>query len=266
GSHVWMERSGDLTAGKHYEVQLGNLLVDLGGQRLAPIAIPLTPRDTLGGAAAIPEVLRTRKMGDPGAPTSRAGAAANAIQIDKPLIGSETSQLQEAVLATELGDPKALGGPLAFTIRRGQRLRASGLDVKLGGSIPVGLSTGDIVIELLTDAGGRLYRNPHQPAEQRPENERAPLYADLSMDVAVYAVDPTGNAVLAQTVLGLQASGIVIATDGVLDIQTATSMDLGLLGVTSAPTNLVLELITDPSAQVPVDNTPPALVASMPSG
>ncbi len=186
------------------------------------------------------------------------------IAIDKPLIGKETSALLPGALAAELGDPKSLGGPIAFTIRKGQRLKASGLDIKLGGEIPVGLSTGDIEIEMLTDAGGRLYRNPHQAAEQRPENERSPLYVDLSMDLAVYAVDPKGNAVLTQTVLGVQASGTAVGSEGVLAIETVASMELGLLGVTSAPTNFVLELVTDAAAHPDVDASPPALVATMP--
>src|SRR5207249_9917078 len=81
---------------------------------------------------------------------------------------------------------------------------------------------------------------------------------------AVYSVDPTGNAVLEQTVLGMQAIGIVQATGGGLDIETVGSMELALLGVTRAPTNLVLELITDTAGTVPADTTPPKLVATYP--
>ena len=265
GIHVSIDPVADLVAGRAYQVKVGAGVADLGGQRVTPASITLTPQNT-GADHAIPEMLRTRQPGDQGPALSRAGADRNVIAIDKPLIGKETAQVLPSVLASELGDPKALGGPLAFTIRRGQRLRATGLDVKLGGEIPVGLSTGDIEIELLTDGGGRIYRNPHQPAEQRPENARAPLYADLSMDVAVFAVDPNGNAVLTQTVLGVQASGTVIATDGVLDIEAVVAMDLDLLGVARAPTNVVLELITDPTAQPDPDDTPPKLLGTLPSG
>ena len=263
GIHVAIDPKSDLTAGTAYELRLGTKLLDLGGQPLAPITLTLTPANSRG-TKTIPQVLRVRQAGDPGPLHSRAGAERNVIAIDKPLIGKETSTLLPAALAAELGDPKALGGPIAFTIRRGQRIRASGLDIKLGGQIPVGLQTKDIEIEMLTDVGGRIYRNPHQPAEQRPENERAPLYVDLSMDVAVYAVDATGNAVLTQTVLGVQAAGTALATDGVLAIETVSSMELGLLGVTSAPTNLVLELITDPAASVAKDGTAPTLIATLP--
>lgn len=264
GVHVAIDPTADLTAGTAYELRLGNRLLDLGGQPLAPVTITLTPSNSKG-TQTIPQVLRIRQKGDPGPATSRSGAERNVIAIDKPLIGKESSTMLPASLAAELGDPKALGGPIAFTIRKGQRMKSTGLDVKLGGEISVGLTTGDILIEMLTDAGGRLYRNPHQAADQRPENERAPLYVDLSMDIAVYAVDPKGNAVLTQTVLGVQASGTAVGADGVLAIETVASMELGLLGVTAAPTNLVLELITDPAAHPDTDTAAPSLVASMPS-
>lgn len=263
GIHVAIDPQEDLTAGATYVLRLGSSLVDLGGQALAPTTLSLTPRAS-EGATPIPQVLKTRAAGDPGPLRSRSGATPNEIVIDKPLIGREVSQMLPSALATELGDPKALGGPIAFTIRKGQRLKSTGMDIALGGQIPVGLSTGDVWIELLTDGGGRLYRNPHHPAEQRPENERAPLYVDLSLDVAVYASDPNGNAVLTQTVLGLQGGGTAMATDGVLAIETVASMELGLLGVTTAPTNLVLELITDASAAPIADTTPPTIVGTYP--
>lgn len=265
GIHVSIDPIDHLTAGAAYELRVGDRLLDLGGQPVVPRTIALTPQDSRGQAGPIAQVLRTRQAGDPGPARSRAGAVPNEIAIEKPIIGREIAALMPAALAAELGDPKALGGPIAFTIPRGQRMRATGLDVRLGGEIPTGLSTGDILIELVTDGGGRIYRNPHQPASQIPENERAPLYVDLSLDVAVYAVDPKGTAVLTQTVLGVQGAGTVIATDGVLAIETVATMELGLLGVTSAPSNLVLELITDPSASPDVDQTAPQVVATSPA-
>jgi hypothetical protein len=263
GIHIAIDPKDDLEAGQQYLVRLGNKLVDLSGQPLAPFSFSFTPQNTKG-VGAVKQVLRMRGEGDPGPRTSRAATDRNVIVMQKPLIGRETSKMLPSSLSAELGDPKALGGPITFTIRKGQRMRATGLDVKLGGEIPVNLNTGDIIIELLTDGGGRIYRNPHQAATQRPENDRAPLYTDLSLDVAVYTVDPTGNAVITQTVLGVQAMGTVIATEGVLAIENVTAMDLPLLGVTDAPTNLVLELITDATATAPTDSEPPTLVATSP--
>jgi len=263
GIHVSIDPIDDLAAGAPYQLKIGSQIIDIAGHPATPLAIPLTPRPS-GAAHPIPQVLRTRAADDRGPAVSHVGAASNAIALTSPLIGSEMLTMLPSTLAVELGDP-VLGGPLAFTIRRGQRLRASGLDVKLGGVVPAGLSTGEIVIELLSDSGGRIYRNPHQPEDLRPDNERSPLLADLSMDFAMYAVDPAGNAVLTQTVLGVQGSGVVIADEGVLDIEAAIALDLDLLGLASAPTNLVLELITDPTAAASVSHTPPSLLAALPS-
>ena len=263
GIHIAIDPKDDLTPGNQYLVRLGNRLVDLSGQPLAPTQFTFTPLNAKG-SGIIKQVLRTRGKDDPGPRASRAATERNVIVMNKPLIGKESSNVLPSSLAAELGDPKALGGPIAFTIRKGQRLRASGLDVKLGGEIPVNLDTGDIIIELLTDGGGRIYRNPYQPADQRPENDRSPLYVDLSMDVAVYTVDPTGNAVITHTVLGVQATGTALGTDGVLAIEQMTAMDLPLLGVTEAPSNVVLELITDAAATAPTDSEAPKLVSSAP--
>jgi hypothetical protein len=247
GIHVAIDPLDDLTAGASYEVRVGGNLADLGGTRLAATTVAVTAVDSLGGKAPIPQVLRTRQPGDPGPELSRSGAERNIIAIDKPLIGRELSTVLPAAVAAELGDPKVLGGPIAFTIRRGQRLATTGFNVRLGGEIPEGLSTGDILIEFLTDAGGRMYRNPYQPADQRPENARAPLFVDLSMDVAVYTIDATGNAVIAQTVLGVQATGTAIATEGVLALESV--LDGARLARRDAGTDEPrVELITDPAA------------------
>ena len=267
GIHVALDPKADLIAGSTYTLKLGNRLLDRGGQALAPLQISFTPHDSHAGAAPIRQVLKTRLAGDAGTAASHTGYSTNALTISKPLIGTSSANVLASELPSELGNPLALGGPIAFTIRKGARLHNSGLEVKLGGVIASGLSTGEIEIELLTDGGGRLYRNPHQAASQLPENNRAPLYVDLSMDVAIYAVDPKGNAVLSQTILGMQGVGVVSATEGVLDIETITSLDLGLLGVTSAPTNLVLELVTETgSTSAPAsDTTPPTLITSLPT-
>lgn len=265
GIHLSIDPHDDLAAGTSYELRVGNGLLDAGGYPVVPATVMLTPADSRGMLGPIRQVLRTRGADDPGPEVSRSGAERNVIVIDKPLIGREESAMLPSALAAELGDPKALGGPIAFTIRKGQRMRATGLDIRLGGDIPAGLSTGDILIELVTDGGGRIYRNPYQPAEQRPENPRAPLHVDLSLDVAVYAVDPQGNAALTQTVLGVQASGTAVATGGVLAIENVAAMELGLLGISQAPSNLVLELITDDAAAADVDTTPPAVIATSPS-
>jgi hypothetical protein len=269
GIHVSIDPVDDLVGGASYQLVLGSSLVDLSGEKLAPLTFPFVPRNTHavgsdGSPILYSEVLRTRQPGDPGWPSPRLGSTPNAMALTHPLIGNNSTSLLPGSLAGEIGDTTALGGPISLTVRRGQRLHVAGIDVALGGQIPVGVSTGDIEIEILTDANAMMYRNPYQSPDQSFDNARAPSYADLSLDLAVYAQDPTGNAVLSQTVLGVRGLGVVSVTDGVLDLEAVTSLDLNLLGVTKAPANMSLEVISDANAQPEADTTPPSLVTTYP--
>ena len=263
GIHVAIDPDEPLTPGATYELRLGDLLADLAGERLAPAVVSFTPLDATGGRPSR-QVFRTWQPGDTNAALTRTDAP-NVMEVVHPLIGETIASVQPGVLETELGDTLALGGPIAFRIPRGQRLVSSGLAVALAGVLPSGLSTGDIWIEMLTDGGGRIHRNPHRPADTIPDNQHAPLLVDLSFDLAVYAADATGNAVLAQSVLGVQLAGIASADEGALAIETLGALDIDLLGVGAAPTNIVLDLISDPGAVAAVDLRPPSLAASLPA-
>jgi hypothetical protein len=85
------------------------------------------------------------------------------------------------------------------------------------------------------------------------------------LDLAVYATDPTGNAVLAQTVLGVQLTGLAIADDGVLAIETLGALDIDLLGMSSAPTNIVLDLISAPGEARAADTVAPQMLGALPA-
>jgi Big-like domain-containing protein len=252
GIHVTIDPAGTLVAGRPYELRLGDQLIDAGGEHLATTAIQFTPIATLGPGSVV-QTLRTRLPEDPGGKILATGEG-NVMDLAHPLIGSTSGHVLQGALRTQLGDPTLLGGPIAFTIPRGQRLSSTGLDVALAGAIPSGLTTGEIRIELLADAGGRIYRGKDDA-----------LLVDLSLDLGIYATDPTGNAVLAQTVLGAQLCGHAIADEHVLAIETAGTIDIGLLGIAEAPTNLVLDLISDPTVVVDADTQAPTLVASLPA-
>ncbi len=263
GIHVSLDPADTLAPGASYVVRLGDRLLDLAGERLVPAVVSFAPQDSLG-RGAIRQTFRTLQDGDPNAAVARTDAT-NVMAVDHPLIGEALGAMQPSVLETELGDPLAQGGPIAFRIPRGQRLSSSALDIKLAGAIASGLSTGEIWIEILTDGGGRLYRNRYRPADTIPDNTHAPLLVDLSFDLAIYATDATGNAVLAQTVLGVQLGGLAIADNGALAIETLGALDIGLLGIGSAPANIVLDLISAPDAVVALDDRAPALVSTLPA-
>ncbi|MEZ4365426.1 MAG: Ig-like domain-containing protein [Kofleriaceae bacterium] len=267
GIHASIDPVEDLVPDASYELRIGPALTDLGGTPVVAAVATLTPRSS-GAARPVVQSLRTREPGDPGPTSSRSGAEVNVAVVSHPLIGAQRSEVLPATLQSELGDPAALpdlGYPIAFSIRRGQRLRLGALPLALGGVVPTGLATGDMIIEFLTDADGRLFRSPHQDPDQRPENLRAPLQVELTMDLAIFTDDAAGDAVISQTMLGVQATGTAIATDGVLALETVSAMEFGLLGVATAPTDLVLELISDDGGAAPVDDVAPRLVGTLPA-
>jgi hypothetical protein len=262
GIHVSLDPVASFGAGS-YELRLGDRLRDLSGSRLAATAIPVTASSL--GAAPTRQTFRARSDGDPLPEIARLDAG-NVIELSHPMIGELTSVMKHGTIVTDLSDPTALGGPIAFTIPRGQRLVSSGLDVLLGGAIASGLSSGDVQIELLADANGRIYRNRYAAQDVVPDNTASPLHVDLTLDLAVFATDPRGNAVLAQTILGVQLTGLAMIDQGTLAIEMLGAMEVDLLGVAKAPTNLVLDLVGDPDAQAEADQLPPELVGSLPDG
>ena len=237
GIHVVIDPVAPLTAGAPYEIRIGDRLADPAGARAVATTIPFVPENGIGRGLT-QQTFRTRMSDDPVEAVSRVDGG-NSISLVHPLIGSARAPMHPSALATELGDPAVLGGPIAFTIPKGQRLASGAIDIALAGAVSSGLSTGDIIIEVISDGGGRIYRNRYRPAETIPENEGAPLLVDMALDLAIFATDPAGNAVLAQTVLGVQLTGVAVMDEGHFAIETLGAIDINLLGIAAAPTNLV---------------------------
>jgi len=257
GIHVALAPATPLAAGDAYELRLGSAIVDTGGEAFVATTLGFTAVDTQG-AGPIAQHFRIRQDGDPMPAIARTDSS-NTFAIAHPLIGTASAPISPGAIDAALGDPAALGGPIAFTIPKGQRFTASGLTIALGGAVPSGLTTGDIQIELIANGGGLIEHNSFSSIPT--DNIDAPLLVDLDLDVAVYATDPTGNAVLAQTLLGVQLTGIAMADDGALAIETLGTIDIGLLGLATAPSDLALDLISTTDAAVP-DRQPPSLLAA----
>jgi hypothetical protein len=255
--HAAVDPLAPLEANRSYQLRLGAQLRDLSGEPLEATEVELLPVDGLG-RGTVDQTLRLRQDGDPVAAIARLDLQ-NQIEISHPLIGRVSSAMMPSALLSTLGDPAVLGGPIAFTIPRGQRLSSSSMDILLGGEIPSGLTTGEVIIEILADSTGRLTRNRFRADEVLPDNQTSPVHVDLALDVGLFATDPTGNAVLAQTVLGVQMAGVAMADEGRLALELHGTIDVDLHGIAQAPANLVLALVSDPTAAVEADGEPPSL-------
>jgi hypothetical protein len=259
GIRVSLDPLDPLVAGASYELRIDDRARDLGGESFEPTTVAIVPLDGIG-RGTVEQTLRMRADGDPVGEIARLDVT-NALELSHPMIGTVRGTMSPGAVTSYLGDPAVAGGPIAFTIPRGQRLGSSALDVLLGGTVPSGLVTGDIRIEILTDATGVLHRNRLSP--DQPPGQGAPIQVEVTLDLGLFATDPLGNAVLAQSVLGVQLAGLAMVDDGALALELHGALDVDLLGVASASANLVLDVVTDPFATAAIDDEAPAFAGSV---
>lgn len=261
--HLVIDPTTDLLAQERYELVLTGL-TDRGGAALPATTLAFTP----GGGATYEQVVELDQPGSPSGPgdalSELTGVPINSVDKRSLLIGRATLGLLPGTLRAELGDPKAFGGPIPFTVRKGQSLRASELPLRLAGIIGLGAHTGDLRFEILTDANGWVSRNRLRPAEQRPDDLGAPLEVELFLDAALIAEDGTGQALATQTLLGLHLVGLATSASGQLALEVAGALEVDLLGVASSHADLSLRLRTGATPLVGSE-TPPTVVSASPA-
>jgi Bacterial Ig-like domain len=266
GLHVTFDPTTDLDPGAAYVLRLGAGVTDLEGTGLAPVELPLTvTRSTpLDGSTYRQALALTPAWSGSTTPTSPLAAMpVNANVLGSQLIGFNTLGLLEGGLRAELGDPTALGGPIPLVVRRGQRLDLTPMLIRFGGVLESGLQTGTLHLVLLSDAVGFLTRNPFRPASQLPD-ERAPVFVDLTMDVALYSNDPQGNTLATQTVLGVRLLGLSTVDGDQLLVNQVGSLDLSTLGIARAGVSLALQLRTGATVAAQTPEVP-SLRATFPA-
>ncbi|MBK7540103.1 MAG: Ig-like domain-containing protein [Myxococcales bacterium] len=261
GQHLVVDPDADLDAGARHELVLTGL-TDRGGTALPATTLSFSP---VSGPSY--EQVVALDLPDAGASpelSELTGAPINSVHKHAPLIGSAELSLLPGTLRAELGDPTAFGGPIPFTVRKGQRLSASELPLRLAGVVGLGYQTGPLRFDLLSDANGWVTRNPHRPADVRPDDRDAPLMVELFLDAALTAEDATGNALATQTLLGMHLVGLATVAQGQLALEATGAIEVELLGVTRSHADLSLRLRTGATAVIP-NEAPPRVVATSPA-
>lgn len=267
GPHLTFSPQAKLRSDVTYELQLSEDIKDLGGEAALATSFAIVPQATDQGyeqtlaleSAAKPE---SASFGEP---STLSAVPSNATLLTSQLIGSNVLALQPASLQAQLWDPAEHGGAIPFTIRRGQRIDVDSLDIFLGGQVSQGVSTGTLHFTLLTDAFGTLSRSPYRSADQPPDDERAPVFADIVMDAAVTSEDAQGNVIATQNVLGIRLAGVATVTEDYMVIELVGSFDYDTLGVGLATNTIALRLVSGspPVAQQPLPT--PTLYSSYPA-
>lgn len=279
GIHLSFDPDQDLTPGKSYRLILTEGIRDLGGEALVAGVFEFVPASTEGDSGRTSQILNTTPArGEPGFDESAEslGRPNNRLDERSPLIGEKVIELYDATLLAELADANAFKPAgendadfvpvIPVTLRKGAVFRTTGLDVTLGGQLPIGLSTGDLTLQMPTDATGYMIRNPFRSVRQIPNDNEAPIYMVLTFDVVLSADDPTGNALVTQNTLSVQVAGTVKVDEGTLTIEAAGATQLDLAGVDLPTVQVSLGLSISKDSTLGSDDVGPSLVATYPAG
>ncbi|MAX55778.1 MAG: hypothetical protein CL537_09765 [Alcanivoracaceae bacterium] len=235
GNAVTVDPVEDLAPGKTYTLKLTSSVrgVDdaqlTGGFERSWKAGDSRPRATL-----VQEVVKASEaMADPcnqpGALTAKlTGQAMNCVPLQSTLLGSKDATLQSGNVYAELAYLPNYPDVSPLRIARNSLLTGSNIDVKVGGEIPAGISTGDISVTFLSDASGYLLPNPYSDAHEAPKQVK------LYMDVSMTAENPEANGALSQTLMHVELNGMALVNDGRMEIDAVGIVEPKILGQETA--------------------------------
>lgn len=267
GIHMSFDPDEDLKPGATYQLRIKPEFLDLGGEALEAQVYEFQPGSSRADGELYAQVLDVASgIGDTDFPSISllSNSEQNSVWITEDLIGDNAIHLNDGVIAAEMAHPDEFTHEVPIVIRKGQTLKASGLDVALAGVIPTGLSTGDVSITFVTDVTGILVRNSYRPQSVIPDNAESPLQVYLDFDVAVSSLDAIGNKVLTQTILGVRVAGLAEVIEGELFIHNLGVMELDILGIATGAAQLSLVFRSVIDKVVDVDTQAPTLMSTSP--
>jgi len=260
GSRLIFDPDSDLVPGEEYAIELTSGIKDQNGESLTPVSISIFPKST---GPRIPLVLQlspdiATNVNPASLPFSNLmGIYSNSVEIDSKLIGRQ-STYTSGILAAEMSDLETHIDIVPAVIRKGQRITASNIDIKLGGEIDSLLSSGEISLTLLSDVNVIITGNP-----LKDYNKDLPAVVYIELDASVTASDPRVNSILNQDILDVKLYGEVSSEGDSLIINAGGTTELDVLGAEKAPAALSL-LIATVNASLPTDTTLPYVSSTYP--
>ncbi|HEX4939940.1 MAG TPA: Ig-like domain-containing protein, partial [Candidatus Kapabacteria bacterium] len=243
-----------LTPGQTYTLRLTSAIESTHGQVLVPgayAALNLTPANSAPRETLVMQV--------PSTPVASplTGKTINNVPITSRLLGNDSASQQGGNLYTELAFVPNYPTATPLRVPRGNLLTGTAVDVQIVGRVPAGLNTGDISVNIVSDANGYMTENPYSTAVD------APRIVYLTMDAAMSSTTPSANGAFNQNLMHIDVVGMAIVKEGRLVIDAVGVAELEVLGLDQAAGVLSLHLEgyadqTTAPAQ-PVDVTPPAL-------
>jgi len=232
GNAITVDPVDDMTPGKDYVLRLDGL-VSRFGETIEPFERTVTPiktssptgkRETL--VTEVPPADPNLGCRDEGVRTSPlTGDPINCVPVIGTLLEDQTVSKQTGNVFGELAFPPAFPDVTPLRVARGSRLVGDALEVIIGGQVPVGFDSGDVTVEMVTDASGYLFPNPNSSSPNAAKNLR------LFIDIATTTDDARANGAFTQNLLHVELVGRAIVRDGVLQADAISVVEPRVLGV-----------------------------------
>ncbi len=235
GDAVTVDPHEDLQPGRTYTLKLTDSIRGVGDDQLTGgyeqswVAGNSRPRATL-----VQEVVQASDAAvdpcnqDDALSAKLTGAVMNCVPLMSTLLGNKDATLQSGDVHAELAYLPNYPDVSPLRIPRGSLLTGSNIDVRVGGDVPAGFSTGDISVTFLSDATGYLLPNPYSDAHEAPKQIK------LFMDVSMTAENPEANGGLSQTLMHVELNGMALVNNGRMEIDAVGIVEPTLLGQETA--------------------------------
>ncbi|KGD64968.1 hypothetical protein Y5S_01876 [Alcanivorax nanhaiticus] len=233
---ITVDPKDDMVPGQTYELVIDGLK-NTSGDTIAAFSHSTVPQDTTSPTTGERAVLVTnappadKDLGclDDGVRLSAlTGQPINCVPVIGTLLQDKTVSKQSGDVYAELAFAPNFPDVTPLRVKRGGILNGDALEVFIGGEVPVGFDSGEVTVQIISDATGYLYPNPNADSDQAPKKLR------LFMDIATSTADARANGAFTQNIMHLELVGTGLIEDGQLNTDAITVVEPRVLGVESS--------------------------------
>ena len=230
---ITVDPQEDMTPGQTYELGVSGVMSQ-SGETIAAFTHSTVPQDTTSPTTGERAVLVTNappaddSLGcqDPGVITSDlTGQPINCVPVIGTLLQDKTVSKQSGDVYAELAFTPNFPDVTPLRVKKGGILTGDALEVFIGGEVPVGFDSGEVTVQIISDATGYLFPNPNAESDDAPKQLR------LMMDVATSTSDARANGAFTQNLMHLELVGTGLIEDGQLNADAITVVEPRVLGV-----------------------------------
>ena len=223
----------DMVPGQTYELVIDGVMNE-DGTAIAAFSHSTVPKDTTSPTTGERAVLVTNAPSadpdlgclDDGVRLSElTGQPINCVPVIGTLLQDKTVSKQSGDVYAELAFTPNFPEVTPLRVKKGGILKGDALEVFIGGEVPVGFDSGEVTVQIISDATGYLFPNPNA------ESDNAPKQLRLMMDVATSTTDARANGAFTQNLMHLELVGTGLIEDGQLNTDAITVVEPRVLGV-----------------------------------